>query len=149
MSPLDIGRDGAGVDTVIGIYSQWGSAYRSDGIFFDEVATSATSDADGYFETVDLIVTFGGLYNNLSPTMPSRKQVVLLTEGPLRLPFGIVDELASALDDSILHLRGPICTSMIEHTFEASQAGDMMMMPSTGEADNPGALVQVSGAGVL
>ncbi|KAF8875179.1 Spherulation-specific family 4-domain-containing protein [Infundibulicybe gibba] len=149
-------RDSADVDTDIDIYSQWGSAYRPDGIFFDQVATSASllptyqgfvaqahndfgtsfivlnpsanpaSDADGYFDIADLVVTLGGLYNDF-------RRAVLLTDGPLLLPFEIVDELASTLDvgaSFITHSSNAVAYQVIPVGWDAFVQGLITAQPT-------------------
>ncbi|RDB26833.1 Spherulin-4 [Hypsizygus marmoreus] len=121
------------VTTDIHTYSQWATTYRPEGIFFDQVATgahqlstyetystkvhtdfgtsyiifnpSAVPAVTGYYDISDLIVTFGGFYNDfdasdltIGPSSPSRKQAVILHTGPTQIPSQVVGNFTSIIN---------------------------------------------------
>ncbi|KAF8885164.1 Spherulation-specific family 4 [Infundibulicybe gibba] len=125
-------RSSTDVNNDIDTYSGWPSAYRPDGIFFDEVSQDVnllptyqayasrvhqdfgtgfitlnpgtTPDAS-YYSIADLIISFEGFYDDfsasslvISSSTPSRKQGVILHDGPTQAPFQIINQLTSILD---------------------------------------------------
>ncbi|KZS87625.1 hypothetical protein SISNIDRAFT_419326 [Sistotremastrum niveocremeum HHB9708] len=106
-------------------YAGWGSAYRPDGIFFDEGASNfvsvystwATDAYDSfsfvalnsgvepnaqYFSIVDLICTAENFYADfslsditISPSAPASKQSVILHDGPTTPDSTLISELES------------------------------------------------------